>query len=133
MRVLVIDDEEIVGRALHRILSRDHEVLVCSIAADAVTRIRAGERFDAILCDVVMPTMSGADVYEAVATIDREQARRIVFMSGRVQDVESRIGKIPCVAKPFDLPALREVVGRFLPIRLHDSGVLTPRDRPATR
>ena len=83
MRVLVIDDEAIVGRALQRCLSKDHEVFILEDGAHAITEIRSGARYDAILCDVVMPRISGSDVYEAIAGIDREQARRIVFMSGR--------------------------------------------------
>jgi CheY-like chemotaxis protein len=50
--------------------------------ADVVGQVRAGLRFDVILCDLMMPTMSGIDVYEAIRCIDVDQARRIVFMTG---------------------------------------------------
>ncbi len=113
MRLLLIDDDETVARALEQ--------------------IRAGTRYDAILCDVVMPRMSGQDLHEAVTTIDREQARRIVFVSGRVHEVGVRIGKVACLPKPFDLVELRSVIDRFLPIRLHSSATTrTPVRRPTT-
>ena len=126
MRLLVVDDEAIVGRALQRCLSADHDVEVLSDGVEAVARIRRGDRFDAILCDVVMPHLTGQEVYEAIATIDREQARRILFMSGRVSDVGCRVGRIPCVAKPFDLPLLRMMIDGFLPIRLADGASAFP-------
>ncbi len=127
MRVLLIDDDATVARALERCLSSDHEVVFRTNADQAVTEIRNGARFDAILCDVVMPRMSGEEVYEAIASIDREQARRIVFISGRVFEVGCRVGKVACLPKPFDLPQLRSVIGRFLPIRLYSSTTLPAR------
>jgi CheY-like chemotaxis protein len=133
MRLLLIDDDETVARALERCLSTEHEVRFEKNAAQAVDEIRAGERFDAILCDVVMPRMTGQEVHEAVSSIDREQARRIVFVSGRVHEVGCRIGKIACLPKPFELTELRSVIGRFLPIRLHGSSTsLRPARKPIT-
>jgi CheY-like chemotaxis protein len=107
MKVLLIDDDVTVARALERLLSSEHEVVFRTNADQAVTEIRGGARFDAILCDVVMPRMRGEEVYEAVATIDREQARRIVF-SGRVFEVGCRVGKVACLPKPFDVPPAAE-------------------------
>ena len=45
-------------------------------------KLRVGRRFDVILCDLMMPTMSGIDVYNAIRDKDADQARRIVFMTG---------------------------------------------------
>ena len=126
MRLLLIDDDETVARALERSLRGEHEVTAETNAAHAVDQIRGGARFDAILCDVVMPRMSGEEVHEAVSAIDREQARRIVFVSGRVCEVGVRIGKVACVPKPLDLSEVRYVIDRFLPIRLHGSSVSLP-------
>jgi CheY-like chemotaxis protein/two-component sensor histidine kinase len=81
-RVLVIDDEPMMARAVQRLLDGEHEVLVTSDPLGAVEQVRGGARFDAILCDLMMPTMSGMDVYDAIARVEVDQARRMVFMTG---------------------------------------------------
>jgi CheY-like chemotaxis protein len=44
--------------------------------------LAAGQRFDVILCDLMMPQVSGADFFLALRRIDAEQARRVVFLTG---------------------------------------------------
>jgi CheY-like chemotaxis protein len=118
MRVLIIDDEERVGIALERCLNKEHEVELVSSSPAAVARIVSGERFDAILCDVVMPEMTGQEVFQAVAAILPGQARRIIFMSGRVTEVKCSLGVVRCIQKPFDMSVVRRAISGFLPIRL---------------
>src|SRR5258708_19277456 len=81
-RVLVVDDEPMMVRAILRLLEGDHEVVATTDPVDAVAGLRQGLRFDAILCDLMMPTMSGMDVYDAIRKIEPDQARRMVFMTG---------------------------------------------------
>jgi signal transduction histidine kinase/CheY-like chemotaxis protein len=81
-RVLVVDDEPMMTRAVHRLLRSEHDVETTTDPVGVVERVRAGERFDVILCDLMMPAMTGMDVHEAVLAIDAEQARRMVFMTG---------------------------------------------------
>ena len=49
---------------------------------DALARITAGERFDVILCDLMMPHMTGMDLHAALAGAVPEQAERMIFMTG---------------------------------------------------
>jgi PAS domain S-box-containing protein len=88
--VLVIDDEPAVGSVAARVLRGRHSVVVTTSGKVAVARIENGERFALILCDVMMPTMSGTEVHERIARLDPEQAERIVFMSGGVFSYETR-------------------------------------------
>ena len=81
-RVLVVDDEPMIVRAIQRLLEGEHEVSLSTDPIAVVEQIRAGQRFDVILCDLMMPTMSGIDVYDAIRQTDADQARRIVFMTG---------------------------------------------------
>jgi CheY-like chemotaxis protein len=81
-RVLVVDDEPMIVRAIHRLLETEHEVSMSTDPLEAVETVRAGRRFDIILCDLMMPTMCGVDVYDAIRQIDGDQARRMVFMTG---------------------------------------------------
>jgi CheY-like chemotaxis protein len=81
-RVLVVDDEPMIVRAIQRLLEGEHEVSPSTDPIAVVEQVRAGLRFDVILCDLMMPTMSGIDVYDAIRQADPDQARRIVFMTG---------------------------------------------------
>ncbi len=81
MRVLVVDDEPLVGSAIRRILS-DYDVTFEADPNDAVERIATGERFDLILCDLHMPALDGAQVLEAVTRVAPELRRRFVYMTG---------------------------------------------------
>jgi CheY-like chemotaxis protein len=81
-RVLVVDDEPMIVRAIQRLLEGEHEVCLSTDPIEVVEQVRAGRRFDVILCDLMMPTMSGIDVYDAIRRIDADQARRMVFMTG---------------------------------------------------
>jgi signal transduction histidine kinase len=113
-RVLVIDDEPLLHSALRRLLLPDHDVEAHADARRALDRLRAGERFDAILCDLMMPGMDGIGFHEALVEIAPEQAARLVFMTGgahtertrRFLDSERR----PVLEKPIDPDRLRRIV-----------------------
>jgi CheY-like chemotaxis protein len=81
-RVLVVDDEPMIVRAIQRLLEGEHEIYLSTDPIDVVEQVRTGQRFDVILCDLMMPMMSGIDVYKAIRQVDVDQARRIVFMTG---------------------------------------------------
>jgi CheY-like chemotaxis protein len=81
-RVLVIDDEAPVRRALRKSLRSEHDVVLVSCAQDALERILAGERYDLILCDLMMPEMTGVDLHEALLLRAPEVLPHVVFMTG---------------------------------------------------
>jgi len=81
-RLLVVDDEELIGRAVRRVLGDECEVVVESSAGRALARVEEGERYDLILVDMMMPQMTGAGFHEALAAVDSRQARRVVFVTG---------------------------------------------------
>jgi PAS domain S-box-containing protein len=115
-RILVVDDEPYVTRALQRSLSPDHEVATVNGARAALKVLEQGNRFDLILCDVMMPGMTGMDFYAELSRSAPDQAQRIVFMTGGaftpralsfLQEVPN-----PKLSKPLDLRQLRTLVGR---------------------
>ena len=81
LRILVVDDEPMVGRALARVLA-DHETVVTTSAKEAFERIERGERFDAIICDLMMPAMSGMEFHARLSKLDPELASRMIFLTG---------------------------------------------------
>jgi nitrogen-specific signal transduction histidine kinase/ActR/RegA family two-component response regulator len=81
-RLLVVDDDVLVARTLARQLS-GHHVEVVSSGQEALERLSTGEsHFDLVLCDLMMPDMTGMEVYEAVEERCPELAERFVFISG---------------------------------------------------
>ena len=80
-RVLVVDDEPMMGSAIGRVLA-EHDVSALTSARTALKRILAGERYDVILCDVMMPDFSGMDLYEAIAAQAPDLLDRLVFVTG---------------------------------------------------
>ena len=81
-RALVVDDEPLVAACLGRILSDRHDVTAVTSAREVLARVAGGDRFDVILCDVMMPEMNGLELHRRLLAEWPDQARRVVFMSG---------------------------------------------------
>ncbi len=118
-RLLVVDDEPLVGTVIQRTLGGEFEIVAVGSGRAALQLLEAGERFDLVLCDLLMPGMSGMALHAAVARLSPALAERTVFLSGGAFTPETRDflaapGR-ECIAKPFDLQAIRAVIGRHLP------------------
>jgi len=113
-RILIIDDERLVGRSLCLCLSDENEVLFESDAAVGLGRLLAGERFDVVLCDVMMPGIDGVEFYSRLAETMPEVASRIIFMSGGFLSERVRLffDRVPnlLLMKPFETDALRAYI-----------------------
>jgi PAS domain S-box-containing protein len=117
-RILVVDDENIVATAVRRLLESDHEVKVLTSAQEALHRISGGERFDVILCDLMMPVMTGVDLHSELARTAPDQADCMVFLTGGAFTPRARafLDEVPNprLDKPFDLAVLRALVQQRL-------------------
>ena len=82
LSVLVVDDEPLLGSAVARMLRGKHALERETSARAALARVEAGERWDVILCDLMMPELTGMDLYEAVMRVAPAQACAFVFMTG---------------------------------------------------
>lgn len=85
LRVLVIDDEPLIGRALKRSLP-EHDVTYEERGDRAVARVQDGEEFDVVLCDLTMPGTDGLTVLDAIAAASPRLASRMVLMTGGASD-----------------------------------------------
>jgi CheY-like chemotaxis protein len=81
-KVLIVDDEPVIARVLSRILADEHDAVVALNGREVLDRIRAGEHFDVILCDLMMPDLSGMDLYSEIKGIAADLADRIIFVTG---------------------------------------------------
>jgi PAS domain S-box-containing protein len=117
-RILVIDDEPQVGRAIARVLGKAGATVETRTGGEALDALDALEAFDVIFCDVMMPDVDGIAVFEAVARQRPEIARRFVFLTGgaftsRARDFLDRVGR-PVLRKPFSVDRLRAVVAEAI-------------------
>ncbi|AUX40846.1 histidine kinase [Sorangium cellulosum] len=126
-RILVIDDEPLLARAIAGTLEPRHETIATASARDALARIRAGERYDAILCDLMMPDMTGMDFYASLGEHAPDQQRRIVFLTGGAFTERSKafLDQVSArlLLKPFDAGTLLSLIDEVVASPVSDSRV----------
>lgn len=115
-RVLVIDDEPFLGDAVRRALGKQHLVVAVTDAADALARLQRGERYDVVLCDLMMPGMDGIEFHRRLSAELPEEAARVAFITGgavtaRVDEFFRRVSNL-LLEKPLDLDGLRALIER---------------------
>lgn len=115
-RVLLVDDEPSVTRALRRSLMGHHEVVEASGAREALALLEAGQSFDAVVCDVVMPEMTGVDFVAALRAAAPALAQRVVLMTGGVASgpLSAALKALgaPTLEKPFETQTLLAALDR---------------------
>jgi PAS domain S-box-containing protein len=115
-RVLVIDDEQALAKALARQLSLRYDVDTVSTASDALAELSV-HAYDVVVCDLRMPDQSGPAIYDAIVARSPRQASRFIFTTGgSYGDVDDEIharaqatGR-PVLEKPFDGATFESVV-----------------------
>ena len=117
-RILCIDDEPALGLALRRALVAEHDVVLLTNAAEALEQVKEGERFDLLLCDLMMPGMNGMDFHMELEAFAPELAERIVFLTGGATSPRVRefFDTVPNARldKPIGLDDLRSAIARML-------------------
>jgi CheY-like chemotaxis protein len=114
----VVDDEPLIGKSVQRMFAREHEVLAFTDPREALARLLAGERFDLILCDVMMPELSGMDLLRELDRRRPGASESLVFITGGAVgggtlEFLERCGH-PHLLKPFEVEALREMLRQRL-------------------
>jgi CheY-like chemotaxis protein len=116
--ILVVDDDAGVAGAVRASLADLSPTVVETDPAVALGRLARGERFDLILCDLMMPGLTGMDLHEAVGRLDPAQTARMVFITGGAFGARARAFLADptrvWLEKPFDPLALRRLVASAL-------------------
>ena len=116
-RVLVIDDEPLVARAIARAL-RDNQVICAGGAKEAFELLDRERPFDVILCDLMMPEMTGIDFFQELVCRDPEAAKKVVFLTGGAFTDSARrfLERVPNprLGKPFGSHELETLVASIL-------------------
>lgn len=116
-RILIVDDELAVATMLSRVLGEEHDVEIASSAEQALGLMDEAI-FDVIFCDLLMPDMTGMDLFVEVARRFPGREKQIAFMTGgafttRAAHFLSQVSN-PRLEKPFDLRVMRSVVRDLL-------------------
>jgi signal transduction histidine kinase len=116
--VLLVDDEPALRKTIPAMLKKDLDVRAVGTAREAIQLITEGARFDLILCDLMMPEMTGMDLYEELDRSVPDQARKMAFVTGGAFTDGSRtfLDRIPnpVIEKPFTSAMIRQFVRDLL-------------------
>jgi CheY-like chemotaxis protein len=123
----LIDDDQHVTRMIARAL-RAFEVTVVNHSQDALGLLAAAS-FDVILCDLMMPNVSGIDIHRELARCNPGLAQRMIFLTGGgfSAEAEGFLAQVenPCIQKPFATEALQQACSEMARKHagVHTSGI----------
>lgn len=93
LRILLVDDEDMVRRCTARLLA-DFDVVTAASALDALQILREDSDFDAVLSDVMMPGMTGPELYAVCYRNFPHIAARFVFASGNAEAARAQLEQV---------------------------------------
>ena len=117
-RILIVDDEPTLVRTLVTLLSEEHDVVGATSGADALGILMADQTFDLVLCDLMMPYVTGMDLYERLAKERPGLEKRLAFMTGgaftaRARDFLRDVTN-PRVDKPFSPAMVTDILNAMV-------------------
>ncbi|MBL4634654.1 MAG: response regulator [Kofleriaceae bacterium] len=112
MKILIIDDEPLVAKTLKRLL-RAYDVQVLHSPHEGLEAV-CSDSYDLIFCDLMMPEMSGSELYAIVQERAPQVCGKFIFITGGAFSVESEeflntSGK-RVLYKPFDRKTLQAII-----------------------
>jgi PAS domain S-box-containing protein len=113
-RIMVVDDEAGIRKAIARMLGRKHEVITASSGEEAQAILGKDQAFDVLFFDVMMPSMTGVDLHAWLVPRNPALADRVVFFTGgaftpKANEYLTRVGN-QRFEKPFDTARLQKAV-----------------------
>ena len=119
-QILIVDDELSVARTLEALLQNEHDVTLAASGVQALEAIAAAPSagFDVIMCDLMMPGMSGMELHERIRRERPGLETRMVFITGGVSMDRTREFLATRInlsfEKPFDFDRLRRTLRRLV-------------------
>jgi CheY-like chemotaxis protein len=112
-RILFIDDEKAILRSIKRVL-HEYSLVVAPGGLEALDILETDRNFDVVFCDLMMPEISGMEVYEKAVALYPKLADRFVLVTGgaftpRAKAFLQEVA-LPRIEKPFDEFALKELI-----------------------
>ena len=113
-KILVIDDSRVIRKTVRDMLPEgDFEVIEAKDGLEGIDFIEK-ERPALIMLDFILPKMSGWDVFQQIQSNPDYQKIPLVLMSGKKEEVTSKISEpfefFEFIEKPFDRVVLAEAI-----------------------
>ena len=118
VRVLVVDDEPAICRALSIALDRAGYDVLTAQSGDAALSLLAREHVDVMVIDLRIPDTRGDVVFELAAASHPHLRRQTLFMTGDISERAHKLilsCKCPSIRKPFELKELIGAVASLAP------------------
>ena len=117
-RILVVDDEAGIRKAMTRILGSKHEIVTAASGEEAQKILAEDQAFDVVFLDVMMPNVTGIDVHAWLAARSPDLARKVVFFTGgtfttRANEYLSKVSN-QRFEKPFEVAKLMKRVAELV-------------------
>jgi DNA-binding response OmpR family regulator len=123
VRVLVVDDEPAICKALTIALQRAGYDALSAQSGDSALALLANERVDILLIDLRIPDTRGDVVFELAAATHPHLRHQTLFMTGDISERAHRLVtscKCPMLRKPFELREMISAVELLTPSRKRD-------------
>jgi CheY-like chemotaxis protein len=111
-RLLIVDDEPGVAKTLSLLIQDDYNVDVADGVERALALIDVDPSYDAVLCDLMMPGLTGIDLLERVSARVPELTSRILFMTGGALGERAERFLATLKEEPFELDLLLRALER---------------------
>lgn len=124
VRVLVVDDEPAICKALTIALQRAGYEALSAQSGDSALALLANEHVDVLLIDLRIPDTRGDVVFELAAATHPHLRHQTLFMTGDISERASRLVascKCPLIKKPFELRDMLNAVESLLPEQRRDA------------
>ena len=124
VRVLVVDDEPAICRALTIALTRAGYHVTSAHSGDAALAVLSMQQVDVMVIDLRIPDTRGDVVFELAAATYPHLRNRTLFMTGDISERAYKLilsCKCPSLRKPFELKELIDAVHALAPPRAQDA------------
>lgn len=115
--ILLVEDDDAIRETVAECLAAEgYRVVAAEHGAEALARLREGERPDLVLLDLVMPVMNGAELVAWVRGEPRLARVRLLLMTAAITSPGPELPEVDAtLVKPFDLDDLLVAVARLAP------------------
>jgi DNA-binding response OmpR family regulator len=118
-RVLIVDDEPAICKALTMALSRAGFDAIAAQSGESALAILRSERVDVLVLDLRIPDTRGDVIFELAAAIHPHLRTQTLFLTGDISERALRLiaaCKCPSLRKPFELRELTDAVAALAPV-----------------
>ena len=121
-KIMVVDDEEDQLFTIKKTLEyaeKEYEVITLNNGNNCLQYLKNNEKPDLILLDIMMPEMTGWELFDKIKENDDWRDIPVVFLTARTDETAEKAGKFfgeDYIEKPFDAEDLIKRINKIIPI-----------------